>query len=355
MRIISGHKVRMFFFKQQFNLLLFLVRKNGIGKQFMMEWRSIEKFKEQFTIESTFYKYVKFNNRIYVNCNIPGLPFPNFFERLSQLSDENQDDLKRLGIVQIGFTKKCPLTCEHCYEGKTLNQPEALTLNEHKMVISKLQQLGVPMIQFGGGEPISRFNDLVKVLESANNSCDFWIYSSGYGLTLDKAKQLKKAGLTGVSISLDHFNESEHNAFRKNDKSYGKAVEAIKNAQEAGLLTAMTICTTRSFCTIENLDAYHQLAFQLNVPFVQLMEPRATGNYEGKDVALDLPRLDEAEYQGKKVELGKPKRGGAKKFYVYVMNPKTKKVKKVQFGDTTGLSVKIDDPKARQSFAARHQ
>ena len=65
--------------------------------------------------------------------------------------------------------------------------------------------------------------------------------------------------------------------------------------------------------------------------------------------------LNEAEYQGEKVELGKPKRGGAKKFYVYVMNPKTKKVKKVQFGDTTGLSVKIDDPKARHSFASRHQ
>jgi len=83
------------------------------------------------------------------------------------------------------------------------------------------------------------------------------------------------------------------------------------------------------------------------------------GIYEGKDVPLDLPmeenQLNEAEYQGKKVKLGKPKRGGSKKFYVYVMNPKTKKVKKVQFGDTTGLSVKIDDPEARQSFAARHK
>lgn len=38
--------------------------------------------------------------------------------------------------------------------------------------------------------------------------------------------------------------------------------------------------------------------------------------------------LNEAEYQGKEVQLGKPKRGGAKKFYVYVKNPKTKKVKK---------------------------
>ena len=84
------------------------------------------------------------------------------------------------------------------------------------------------------------------------------------------------------------------------------------------------------------------------------------GIYEGQQVPLDLPmlneqELDEAEYQGKKVELGKPKRGGSKKFYVYVRDPKTKNIKKVNFGDTTGLSVKIDDPKARHAFAARHK
>jgi len=66
--------------------------------------------------------------------------------------------------------------------------------------------------------------------------------------------------------------------------------------------------------------------------------------------------VNEAEYQGKEVELGKPKRGGSKKFYVYVMNPKTKKVKKVSFGAAGGgqnLAVKIRDPKARRAFAKR--
>ena len=64
--------------------------------------------------------------------------------------------------------------------------------------------------------------------------------------------------------------------------------------------------------------------------------------------------LNEAEFKGKEVQLGKPKRGGSKKFYVYVKDPKTKKVKKVSFGDTTGLSAKINNPKARKAFAARH-
>jgi hypothetical protein len=64
--------------------------------------------------------------------------------------------------------------------------------------------------------------------------------------------------------------------------------------------------------------------------------------------------LDEAEYHGKEVSLGKPKRGGSKKFYVYVKDGD--KVKKVQFGAAGGgqnLAVKIRDPKARRAFAAR--
>lgn len=75
--------------------------------------------------------------------------------------------------------------------------------------------------------------------------------------------------------------------------------------------------------------------------------------YEGMHVPLDCP-LMESEYQGKDVELNEPKRGGDKKFYVYVKNDKGNVVK-VQFGDTSGLKVKLDDPEARKSFAARHQ
>ena len=63
--------------------------------------------------------------------------------------------------------------------------------------------------------------------------------------------------------------------------------------------------------------------------------------------------IEEAEYQGKKVELGKVKRGGTKKFYVYVRDPKTKNVKKVSFGDTT-LSIKTKDAKRRKAFRDRH-
>ena len=76
--------------------------------------------------------------------------------------------------------------------------------------------------------------------------------------------------------------------------------------------------------------------------------------YEGERLPLDFPMVNEAEYQGKKVELNKPKSGGSKKWYVYVRNPKTGKIKKVSYGSPV-MTAKWNDPAARKSFAARHQ
>ena len=85
--------------------------------------------------------------------------------------------------------------------------------------------------------------------------------------------------------------------------------------------------------------------------------------YENEIIPLDLPMLNEEEQldekkKAKKKEkkdppIGKPKRGGSKAYYVYVRNPKTKKVKKVSFG-SGGLRAKIKNKKARNAFAARH-
>ena len=62
--------------------------------------------------------------------------------------------------------------------------------------------------------------------------------------------------------------------------------------------------------------------------------------------------INEAEYQGRKVKLGKPTRGDVKKFKVYVKNPKGNVVK-VNFGDPN-MKIKKNIPARRKSFRARH-
>jgi hypothetical protein len=84
------------------------------------------------------------------------------------------------------------------------------------------------------------------------------------------------------------------------------------------------------------------------------------GDYNGIKVPLDLPLTEEflnevLEEKIKSPALNKPKRGGSKKFYVYVKDPKTKRVKKVSFGMAGGgLRAKLNNPKARQAFSKRH-
>jgi len=72
-------------------------------------------------------------------------------------------------------------------------------------------------------------------------------------------------------------------------------------------------------------------------------------------MADDDEYINEAKKKKEKKDppIGKPKRGGSKAYYVYVRDPKTKKVKKVSFG-SGGLRAKIRNPKARKAFAARH-
>ena len=79
--------------------------------------------------------------------------------------------------------------------------------------------------------------------------------------------------------------------------------------------------------------------------------------YDDGTLAEDVEFWDdtivEAEYRGRKVKLNKPMRGDVKKFKVYVKDPKTGNVKKVNFGDKK-MRIKKSNPKRRKSFRARH-
>lgn len=85
------------------------------------------------------------------------------------------------------------------------------------------------------------------------------------------------------------------------------------------------------------------------------------GIFNGELVPLDLPMEnieelnEEAEYHGKEVKLNYPMRSsGPKKYKVYVKNPKTGRVKVVNFGDVKGgLTAKVSNPKARKAFSSR--
>ena len=89
----------------------------------------------------------------------------------------------------------------------------------------------------------------------------------------------------------------------------------------------------------------------ITAPIVDVQEDSVTVEMDEKGIAF-IDAL-EAEYRGRKVKLGKPMRGDVKKFKVYVKDPTTGNVKKVNFGDPN-MRIKKSNPARRRSFRARH-
>jgi len=240
-------------------------------------------------------KIIKLNGKYYHYLYAPGYPskaFDNYiegeFHRILPLKKKTN----KLTFIIFAITKKCPLQCEHCLEWNNLNKPESFHLNELKAVISKFQNDGISQFHLSGGEPMVRMKDLEQVISHGDKGSEFYVLTSGFNFTSDNAKALKEAGLTGVIISLDHFDPQIHNAFRGFKNSFNDVINAVHNAQEQKLLIALSICVTRSFITWDNLMQYARLAKQLNVAFIQLLEPKAVGHYEGKDIFLNKDNLD---------------------------------------------------------------
>ena len=246
-------------------------------------------------------RVVKSDGRYFFALNVPGWPskaFDQFMENSLNRVYSFRPENKHLQTMIFAITKKCPLRCEHCFEWNTLNDKEVLTLDDLHMITERFQDRGIGQIQFSGGEPLQRIDDLISVLKVAEKETDFWILTSGYGLNIEKAHLLKEAGLTGVDVSLDHWDPDAHNAFRGLPNSYQWVEQASANVRKVDLVLGLTLCATKSFVTEENLWRYADLTRQLGAGFVQILEPRAVGHYAGKavDLSSDQQALIEKFY-----------------------------------------------------------
>jgi len=102
-----------------------------------------------------------------------------------------------------------------------------MDLSVIERTIGDLKALGVFWIGLTGGEPLLNKN-LARIIETAREDCAVKLFTTGHGLTKERAAELTNAGLFSVSISLDHWDEAEHDRIRHYQGAYKSALEAIK-------------------------------------------------------------------------------------------------------------------------------
>ena len=146
-------------------------------------------------------------------------------------------------VVIWNVTKKCNLSCRHCYAATSATCETELTFEEGKKLTDDLSAFGCPVILFSGGEPLLR-PDLPELANYAVSKGLRAVISTN-GTLIDKktAVKLKNIGLSYVGISLDGLREV-HDRFRGRSGAFDDAMNGIRVCMNAGLKVGLrfTVC-----------------------------------------------------------------------------------------------------------------
>ncbi|MEP6673864.1 MAG: radical SAM protein [Ferruginibacter sp.] len=254
--------------------------------------KDLRRLRDQYRNDHSLKKYKKVNGLYFFNYNAPGWPSKTFDRYVKHLfSKVSPEPTSSLHTLIFAITKKCGFKCEHCCEWENLNQPEQLSKEDLLLITRRFYDIGVSQVQLSGGEPLNRFDDIIYLLDNSPAEINFWLYTTGYQLTRQKAMQLKEHGMTGITISLDDHDPEKHDLFRGKARSFERALLAARYAVESGLAVTFSLCATKNFISNENLMRYAELAKNAGASFIQLLEPKAVGHYAGKDVTLETSHL----------------------------------------------------------------
>jgi MoaA/NifB/PqqE/SkfB family radical SAM enzyme len=294
-QIVSGFKRRTIRLRMMLRIVILALRRyRGLGKALLALKQIIVK-RRKIHGNKFVLKYVRADGRYFAALNVPGWPskaFDSFIKSELDKSDDIKQSHHNLHTAIFSITSRCSYHCEHCYEWSNISSEEILSIEELQIIQQKLHDQGICHLQYSGGEPLSRIDALIDLLSKRKADVDYWILSSGYKMTFATAKSLKDNGLTGAVISLDHWEEEAHNAFRKHPKSFYWAREAVIQCKRAKLATGLSICATREFISKQNLWRYADLAKSWGVGFIRILEPRQIGNYKGEDVHLSKGHIE---------------------------------------------------------------
>ncbi len=167
-------------------------------------------------------------------------------------------------IIVIEITKKCPLSCKHCFQNSGPGNSLEMDRGTLEGLCEEIVSLGVDVLQLTGGEPLiyPGVEQIIKAL-----SCSGIILTIttngmvGSPSALEALKTMKGTG-GWIQVSIDGLEET-HNYMRENKQSYSKAISFIKSLVAIGLDVNVATCVTEE--SIGELKLLSQLVKDLGV------------------------------------------------------------------------------------------
>jgi len=192
-------------------------------------------------------------------------------------------------IVSWNLTKRCNLSCPHCYIDSVarLEAPQSeLSTDEAKLVIDELSYINDRLILvLSGGEPLLR-RDIYEIIEYASQGGFIPVLgTNGVLLTRENVRLLKEAGLKGAGVSIDSVDPQEHDSFRGLKGAWELSVSGLRYAKEAGIETQIDVTLTdRNW---QEIDRFIEFGAGLGVKAVNFFFLVCTGRAMKTDISTD--------------------------------------------------------------------
>lgn len=220
---------------------------------------------------------VQFGNQIVLDSSFPPFPSKAFDKRISNYL--NNLDMMEIppGIVSMSTTNACPYACSFCSTNAQRRPENDLDEELLKKTIQEIEALGVPTIILHGGEAMYRYDRFLRLVQHVSDDVCVWTFTTGYGVTQERARELKAAGLFGVWVSLDHYDPEYSKRMRGHPDAFDNACRAIQCFKNAGIYTCLSLIPPEEFRNREIFARYLDFAKELGVAEIRVMEMKPTG------------------------------------------------------------------------------
>ena len=202
--------------------------------------------------------------------------------------------------MAIDVTSRCNFRCMHCFNESGMGNETELSDADFLNVIEQIKEMAPISVCLCGGEPLLRFDLVIKTLSILKDSVGMVnMVSNGWYATRDKLKVLKDAGIHSYQVSLDGVNALQHDNFRGVSGAFDHAINAIKTAVDLGIQT--TVAVTPNKLNYKSIDKIIELCYGLGVRFFRSMPliPMGRG-YKNQNVILSSDEYIEYQINLKK-------------------------------------------------------
>ena len=211
-------------------------------------------------------------------------------------------------LMEFSVTYRCQCKCPHCSVGEYLsmaNKKNELTNDEIKNVLEQAVRMGIPKVDFFGGEPLIKEGIADLIAYGAGKGLYMSVTTNGWLLTEDLTRVLKRSGISCINISLDSIIEEKHDRLRGLPGLYERAVNGVRYCHKEGIPCIVSTYVTRN--RIKNfgrgqsddsqLTRIISLAKELKASGIRILFPIISGKWvndkkkefteEEKEVVID--------------------------------------------------------------------